>query len=228
VSDLSTVAKVVNAFYRLTGEESGDQEMEYRGEETDEVAYTYLTRGCRTAQRWMISMGYGGWRKRSDALSWSGTDGTTGGTYSDVPDDFLRAYGNKRRSALVKAGGDRWGREIDPEDDHLKGDLYYVRGEELWLGRTATPPSPLYLDYHYRHPVWASDTTIDFPLEAMTLIPAKGAVAAMDDNWLPGGPEMEQKILRAEIRAENEARDIARATKNPRTFRKPARNGNRR
>ena len=228
MSDLDTVAKVVNAFYRLTGEESGDQEMEYRGEDTDEVAYAFLTRGCRTAQRWMLKMGYGGWRKRSDAITWSGSDSADGGRYSDVPDDFLRAYGNKKRSALTNAGGDRWGTEIDPWDDDLKGDLYYIRGEELWIARAAAPPTTLYLDFHYRHPEWeAILDPIDFPLEARSLIPAKAAVAAMDDNWLPGGPELEQKITRAEMRAENEARDIVRATKSPRAFRQPARVANR-
>ena len=225
--ELTTEARILLAFYRLLGEESGDLQLVAQGEGDDDVAYLALTRGARQAQRWMLDMGYGGWRQRSSALSWSGTDSTTGGTYSALPTDWLKLYGNFRRSALVEANGDRWGQEINPEDDHLKGNLYYVRGEQIWLARTASPPTTLYVDYHYKHPTFASGITVDFPMDARSLIVGEAGVAAMDENWLLGGPEMEAKILAFLERAREQARHIARATKQPRQMRKPLRVGNR-
>lgn len=228
--ELDTVLKHRQAWYRLVGTESGDQSLEEQDEATEEVAYLALTRGCRAAQRHMIRNGYGGWRKRSSALTFTGTDSADGGRKVALPSDCLRIYGNRRRSALVEANGDRWGREIDEEEDHLRGNYYYVRGEELWLGRTATPPSTMFLDFHYIHPEWNSslaDGDIDFPMEARPLIVATAATVAKDDNWLPGGIELEAKIDRALLRAQEEARDISRRSKQPRTFRKPVRIGNR-
>jgi len=224
--ELDTVARVVAAWYRLCGVESTDDALVLNGESAGDVAYTYLTRGCRNAQRWMLKMGYGGWLKRSSALTWSGTDAADGGRYATLPTDFLRAYGNQRMSALREADGDEWGQEIKAEDDQLKGNGYYFRGTQLWLARTAAPPATLYLDYHYTHPVWTSGVTIDFPVDARALIVAEGANVAKEESWLPMGPEGEQKIERALMRAREEARDIVRQGKGPRTFRKPYRAGN--
>ena len=228
--ELNTVKMFVDAFYRLVGTESGDDELELRGEAADDVAYIFLTRGSRTAQRWMIKMGYGGWRKRTSALTFTGSDDTDGGTKVALPNDFLRGYGNQRQSMLREANGKRWGQEIDPEDDHLRGDKYYIRGQELWLTRGASPPTTLYGDYHYTHPLWnaaLANTSIDFPTDARSLIPAEAAVVAKEENWVPGGEEMELKIERALKRAQEEARDVARPTKEPRKFRRPKRFANR-
>jgi hypothetical protein len=226
--ELTTVANHVAAFYRLLGTDSSDSALTEQGESTDEVAYTYLTRGCRNAQRYMLDKRYGGWRKRSaSALSWTGTDATTGGQYCSLPSDFLRAYGFRRKSALMEANGDRWGSEVDPEDDEWKGDYYYFRGDQLWLARTATPPTTVYLDYHYTHPAWESDVTIEFPVDARFLIIAEAANVAKEEFWLVGGQEMELKIERALQRARNEAREIARRSKQPMRFREPYRAGNR-
>jgi hypothetical protein len=228
--DLTTVEEHLQAWYRLVASVSGDQSLEEQDEATDEVGYINLTRGCRLAQRSMIRMGFGGWRKRSSALVFTGSDAADGGRFVALPSDFLRAYGNQRRSALVEANGDRWGQQINEEDDHLKGDLYYIRGEELWVARTAKLPTTFFLDYHFKHPVWEAnldDGDIDFPLEARALIPAQAAYTAMHDNWLPGGRELESKIERAVKLAEKEARYIVRSTKQPRQFRKVQRFGNR-
>jgi len=226
--ELSTVEKCKDAWYRLVGVASDDPGLTEQGDLTDDVAYQYLTLGCRNAQRWMLKMGYGGWRKRSSALVFTGSDATDGGRKITLPSDFLRAYGNRRESALRKADGTRWASEVSPEDDHIRGDYYYVRGTELWITREAQPPSPLYLDYHYTHPLWsASLSPIDFPIDARWLIVAEGADAAKDESWLPGGVEWEQKIARRLARAREEARDIARATKSPRKARAPQRFGNR-
>ena len=223
---LSTVAKCKSAFFRLLGTESDDPSLVLEGESADDVLYLYLTRGTWTAQRWMLKMGYQGWRQRSAALTWTGTDATTGGTYSALPSDFLRAYGSARLSALVKADGTRWGDEISAEEEDQKGDGYYFRGDNLWLTRGATPPATLYLEYHYQHPAWSSSVTIDFPVEARPLLIAEAASAAKEENWLPGGAELEQKIERALFRAREEARDVVRPTKQQRRLRKAPRYGN--
>lgn len=227
--ELDSIAKFRNAFYRLCGTESDDPELTLQGEGATEVVDLYLTDGSRNAQRWMLDMGYGGWRKRSSALSWTGTDATTGGRYSSVPGDFLRAYGNERDSCLHKANGDRWGIQISPEDDRLKGNHFYFRGDELWITRNASPPTTLYLEYHYVHPGWdgLADANIDFPKRARRLIVAEAANVAKEENWIPGASELETKIERALMRARSEARSIARLTKQPRQFRRARRIGNR-
>lgn len=225
--ELTSAAQFVRAFYRLVGEVSSDPELVALGEDVDEVAYTFLTRGTRAGQRWLLDNGYMGWRKRSSALTWSGTDDTTGGTYSDLPSDFLKAFGNQKRSALVEANGDPWGIEVNAVDDTLEGDGYYFRGDELWLLRKASPPSTLYLDFHYTHPAWDENTAVDFPAEARGLIPAEAANLAALDNWLPGGNEMLAKVDRALKLAREQARALGRASKQVRQFRRPARHGNR-
>lgn len=227
--DLTTVAQHLAQFYRLVGSESGDLALTEQGEATDEVGYIYLTRGSRKAQRWLLKRGYDGWRKRSSALTFSGADATDGGRYLTRPADFLRAWGNRRFSCLVEPNGKRWGRQIDPEQEELRGNYFYFRGEQLWITRLASPPSTLYLDYHYLHPEWdgdLDDADIDFPLEVRALIPAEAAAVAMQDNWLPGGPEMKQGIEQARREARMEADDYARPTKEPRRFQSPVRFAN--
>ena len=229
--EYDTVVKILAGFFRLVGTVSGGQELIEQGEDPDDIAYLNITRGCRKAQRWMLDNGFGGWRKRTaSVLTFSGSDTFDGGRFTAPPADFLRAYGDHRRSCLVEANGDRWGSEVTEQRDHEKGNLFYFRGQELWLGRTAEPPTNLYLDYHYIHPAWdmsLDDADIDFPIEARYLIVAMAAETAMDDNWLPGGRELENKIERAVTRAQNEARHVARPTKQPRQFQKVRRFGNR-
>lgn len=230
--ELSTVALIREAWYRLVGTTSTDAALTELGEDTDEIAYLALTRGSRAAQRWMLKMGYGGWRKRSAALSFSGSDTTTGGTYAALPTDFLRTVGRNRvsagydrQSALREANGNLWGVEIDETQDHYRGDYYYIRGEQLWLARTAQPPSPLYLDYHYTHPTWTSNVTIDFPVDARSLIVAEAANVAMEENWFPLDNDGKQSVARALKNARDEARDLVRQTRTPRRFAKAPRYG---
>lgn len=229
--ELSTVAQHLRALYRLLGVTSSDDALTEQGEATDEVGYTYLTRGCRTAQRWMLDKGYSGWRKRSSAITWSGTEASDGGRYTALPDDFLRLYGDRRRrSALVSADGTQWGTEVDPTQDERRGDGYYLKNQQLWILRSASPPTTVYIDYHYTHPAWSSslvDADIDFPMDVRPLIVAEAASAAMDESWLPGGPEMEAKIERALYRAQREALSVARQSKAPREFKRPHRMGDR-
>ena len=214
---------------RLTGTLADDDFFTQRGESANEVVETYLTRGARNAQRFCLKMGFGGWRKRSAALTWSGTDDTVGGRYTALPTDFLRAYGDRRFSALVNPNGDAYGQEIGPEESRQKGDGYYFRGEQLWLARGSSPPTTLYLEYHFKHPDWTglADADIDFPMDARYLIVAEAANVFKEENGLPGFTDMETKIERALARAREEARDVVRPTKSPRQFRKPQRFGNR-
>jgi hypothetical protein len=222
---METVAEVLRAWYRLTGTQSGDPGLTERGEADDEVAYESLTRGCWAAQRFMLKQGYTGWRKRSTALVWNGSDATDGGRYADLPVDFLRADGDETRSPLVEADGTRWGQQVHPDFDAYKGDGFYFKGGKLWLLRTASPPT-LYLSYHYRHPKWSAVVTIDFPTEALPLVVAEGANVAKEEDWLPER-DAEERIERALVRARTEALDIARLTKQPRGFRNRNRFGTR-
>lgn len=223
--ELDSVALVREAWYRLCGTDADDDYLTAQGEGANEVAYLYLTRGCRNAQRWMLDMGSKAWRKRSDALTWSGTDATTGGRYSALPTDFLRAFGDGERSALRQANGDEWGTE-QLDGEFYKGNYYYFRDEAIWLARNANPPTTLYLEYHYQHPEWTASTTIDFPLDSRWLIIAEAANAAKEEDWLPGGPEMEVKIDRALTRAREEVRKNVRYSKRPRQIQKRTRYGN--
>jgi hypothetical protein len=223
--DLDSVEKVKDAWYRLVGTNPDDAALTELGESEDDIAYQYLTRGCRKAQRYLLKQGYRGWHTRSSALSWSGTDAANGGQYTALPSDFLRAAGDERVSALREANGDPWGQQVDIRQGTLRGSGYYFKGDELWLTRGATPPTTLYLEYHTAHAAWTSVVTIDFPLEVRALIVAEGADAAMEENWLPGGREMEAKIDRALKRARLEAQDFARPTRQPRQFRKVRRVG---
>lgn len=229
--ELSSVAIILKAFYRMVGATSSDPALVLNGESADDVAYQYLTRGCRVAQRYLLSAGFQGWRKRSTALTFSGADATDGGTYTTLPSDFLRAYGTSKKSALVQADGTRWGTEIGTEDEESFGPYYYFRGsstvpQQLWLARAAGQPSPLYLDYHYVHPVWSSVTTIDFPLEVRALIQAQAAELAIGEEWVPLDAQGEAKLERALKKAQSEAREFAAQSKEPRSMRRPYRLAN--
>ena len=237
MSDLDTVAEIKAALYRLLGMTSADTGLKLQGEATDDVAYQLLTRGTRSAQRWLLRCGYVGWRKRSSALSFSGTDAADGGRSASLPTRFLRAYSPRdqwgRRSALVEASGDRWGNEIEAEERHLTGDLYYFFDtdgtEQLWLARSAAPPATLYLEYHEAHVEWTSAilaSAIKFPLECRHLIASEAAVLGMDEAWFPGDSALAQSIERALFRDREHARDYARQGKGPRTLRRPMRFGN--
>ena len=220
MADLDSVANILEAWYRLVGSISKDGALVEQGEAVDEIGYIYLTQGCRSAQDYMLDQKYLGWRKRTDAISWTGSDATTGGRYATLPSDYLRADGNLTRSALVTAGGDRWGDQVEQENDIIKGNYFYFIGDQLWLARIATPPT-VYLKYHYMHPEWKSDVTIDFPLKVRSLVVAHAADLASNENWFTGGVDEKNAIRKALLQAENNARKYARQTKQARKLRKP-------
>jgi hypothetical protein len=62
-------------------------------------------------------------------------------------------------------------------------------------------------------------------MDARALGVAYAANSAMQDAWLPGGQELETKIARALLFAQDEARRLARPSKSPRQIKKPARYG---
>lgn len=228
--DLDSIAKVRYAFYRAVGSKADDDALLEQGESADDVAYLYLTRGIRAAQRFLIDAGLAHrWRKRSSAItSWSGADETDGGRYSALPSDFLRLYGqarstgSRRTGGLVEADGEAWGYEGSADEDHLRGDLYYLKNDQVWIAHSAAPPSTVYLQYHYRHPALDADTaSFDMPVDAMPLAVAYAANAAKEESWLPGGPEMEGKIERALLAAQAEGRSIARQDRGARRFEPP-------
>jgi len=225
--ELDTVAKVVAAFYRLVGTESSDDALMANAEQVNEVAYTYLTRGSRNGQRWMLKAGWMGWQK-SAALSWV-LDSALGVYGADLPADFLRAFGTRKMSALRRTGGAQWGVEVDGGIYDTTGSVYQLAGDRILLGRTAVPPGDLVLLYHYTHPKWENlaDEDIDFPVDARALIVAEAANVGKEEYWLTGGPEMEMKIERELTRAREEARDLCRQTKSTHQLRKATRFGNR-
>lgn len=223
--DLDSVTRVRQAFYRLIGSTVDDDGLTEQGETDNEVCYLFLTRGCRAAQRFMLDEGYGGWRQRSAALSFSGSDAADGGRYTSLPTDFLRAVGNDRTSALREADGTPWGQEFDDRDDTKQGNGYYLRGDQIWLLRNAVIPSTLYLDYHFHHPEWSDSVTIDFPIKARWLIVAEAADSAKLEDWFVGDNDVLAKIAAALIKARTEATDIAKRTQQPLKWRAPRRAG---
>lgn len=229
--ELSTPTRCLQAFYRLVGSESDDDDLVERGEAADEVAYTFLTRGFRRAQHFLLDAGLKGWRTRSSALTWSGTDAVDGGRYSALPADFLRADGDRSgRSALVEADGTAWGQEVSAQDDGRQGDYYYLTATQVWLARTASPPTTLYLRYVKKHPAFSgsmADADLILPVDCNALGVAYAAAFAREDSWLPGGVEMEAKIERAVTSAQAEARGFARTSREPQTFQAPKRHGHR-
>lgn len=227
MSYLGTVDELRTKLLRIIAMEEQHPVFTKRGENKWDVLDDLLTRGTWKAQRYLLKLGYQGWRKRSNALSFSGSDDLDGGQSTELPTDFLRAYGTHRKSALVEPNGRRWGREIEPDNDERKGNFYYIRRPELWIARGARLPSTLYLDYHYRHPEITDGVTIDFEMEARPLIPAEAGRLATGEHWFRGDEELKESVLGELASARSEALDIARSTKQPHPMKRTYRAGNR-
>ena len=223
MATLASIAGFRSALYRLLGTSATDQALIEHDNDTLENVYLALTHGCWAAQRYMISAGMAGrWRKRSTAItSWSGSDAADGGRYTALPTDFLRLVGNRSgRSALRQASGETWGTEVEETEDTLRGAVYYLKNDQLWLGRGASPPGTIYIDYHFRHPEFTSAiASFDFPLDARGLIVAEAAGFLVNESWVPGGPEMDRKVEKNLAKWRTTARDIARRSREPRRMR---------
>lgn len=210
--ELDNIAKHKSAFYRLVGTTSDDDSLTENSEAEDDVFYLFITRGYRSAQRYLIDFCRMSdrWRTRSSAITWSGTESTVGGQYSALPTNFLRLAGNRHRSSLVEADGTRWGQEIDESDSIIKGQYYYLKNDQLWKTRSASPPSTVYLEYHHHHAVITSATsTFDLPAEARHLAVAFAANDAMTENWFPG---KDRNVVREALaNAKYEAKQLRRS-----------------
>lgn len=230
--ELDSGTDILNAFYRLVGTDAADPALVANGEGVNDVANTFVGRGARMAQQYMLKEGYDGWRARSPVLSFSGADDTDGGQYADLPADFIKAYGNGRttsESALTQPNGTPWGVEIHPSlAGATQGNAYYFKSvggsipqavPQLWLTRLAQQPDPLHLHYHYRMITVSSFTgTIDFPFDARGLIVAYAAELAKTESWLPDDEQF-SKISVAVTAAEKEARSLAKQSRRQRQMR---------
>lgn len=230
---LDTLAEHQRAWYRLVGITSADDSLVEQGEVVGDVVLLALTRGYRACQRWLIDNGLRErWRKRSTAITWSGSDAADGGRYVDLDDictdgtsppneDFLRLDGNYTdRSALVTADGTQWGQEVSPDFDSVRGSFYYLKNDQIWLTKSAAPPSPVYARYYYTlQPISAGTTLFDMPMDARWLAVAEAADAAVKEQWVPGGDAVEARVGRALQRAREEARRLIPRTREPRKMR---------
>jgi hypothetical protein len=219
------------AFYRLVGTVSTNDSLAENSEAADEVADLCLTNGIRRAQRFMLDSTYYGWVKRSAAITWSGTDATTGGRYVAVASDFLKLAGDEHRSSIVEANGDPWGFEVTVEDRTAKGDGYYIKeveGEErIYLLRTARPPTTAYYEYHYQHEEFSADlldADIKFPADARGLSVAYAAEHGKAERWFPRASDKE--IEKAVNTWESIARGVARRSRTPRKMKTRPKVGN--
>jgi len=193
---LTNLASLQRAFYRLTGTASDDDSLIEHDDSSLEAVNQFLQYGLNDAQDYLMDCGLSDrWVKQATAItSWSGTESTDGGRYKALESDFFRLAGDNITSALRQADGTRWGHLIDFRDRfRVRGDRYWLQGTNLWIARGASPPASLIYDYHFRIPTLSSGT-VDFPVEDRPLIVAYAAERAMEDDWLPGGPEMEAKI----------------------------------
>ncbi len=209
-------------FFVMVGSSSTDESLIEQDQETLEQANYYLMHGIWRAQAYMIGQGYSGWRATqvygTGGTAWSGSDAVDGGRYAALPAAFIKLNGDQFRSALrvVSSPHERWGTLI-PDDDLLPdayGPHYAIRGTgshdgQIWLARAASPPEALVMDYFAKHAVLTADTgdgsAVDLPDECAPLAVAYAADLASGDSWLPGGPEMVERIALRLQKAEDDA-----------------------
>lgn len=195
---LSNRAELRLAFYRLTGTSSSDSALSEHETSANDTIHSLLYQGMREAQSWYIaSADPTRWRKRSSAITWSGTEAADGGRYTALASDFLRLYGDADGSSLVEADGTRWGRMIQVQDRNRRGSFYWIDNDRMWITRGASPPTTLYYEYYYEAPELADDSTApDFPERDRGLIVAFAADLFADTPQFPGDMELDLKIRR--------------------------------
>lgn len=229
---LTDRASLLREFYRITGTSASDRAATAHDSGTLEGIYNLLQHGVWDAQLYLIQIGEAArWlTTTSSAFTWSGTDAANGGRYTDLPSDFLRAAGTKRRSCLREPDGTSWGNLIDFEDRfRYFGDTYWFQEGQLWIGRDASPPTDLVMDYHERHATLvdtdagppAVDGTVDFPIEHRPLIPAFAAERAVYQAWFPLDEAGKASVLANLKTLKHKARIQARRTQQPRELRPP-------
>ena len=223
MGEIATVPDMLKAWYRLVGTNASDDALTEQGEAADEVAYTFLTEGIRDAQDWLIMSGGGErWHATANLVTWLGAEASDGGRYIALPSDCLRIDGDDERTALRYPDGTDWGREMDARDRFdRRGNFYYVINDNLWIARGADPPNPVVLHYFKRHTALPLGTglSLDFPTDAMPLIPAFGAVNAMADAWFPLDQTREAALLANLERWKAKTRYKIRRSRTPRKIR---------
>lgn len=229
---LTTVPMFRRAFFRLTGSELGDHELDERGEDTNEVVNQCLTGGAWAAQRDMLSYGYRGWLALTPALVWVDDPAVDSGLKAELPANLLRLAGDEAYSALLDSSSKQWGQQIEPDwKRRYSGKFYYVETEEfVHLTKNANPPSGLRAEYHYRHPEFDADLadgSIDLPVDARMLVVAHAAMIGVEENWIVGADDMKVTVARNLLREQNNGRKVARRTKQQRRMRRPPRFGTR-
>lgn len=215
---LANRAELRAAFYRLTATSASDGALTEHDVSAGDNVNGLLLAGMRDAQLFLVSAGAGAqWKTVSAALSFSGSDSVNGGRYAALPADFLRLFGDDYNSALRTPDGDRWGKLIAVEDRHLKGNLYWLEGNNLWVARQARLPSGLVADYTYRVPELTDDSTApDFPLDDRPLIVAYAAARFVDHPNYPGRDDLRARVLSYLREMERHAATRARRTRQPR------------
>jgi hypothetical protein len=218
---LTDRASLKRALYRLMDTDDADDDLIEHDNtgETLEGVYLMLQQGLESAQLHVIDKGMEEfWLTETSALTTTGSDPDRYVDLTSAASDLLRMYGDDQNSALRSTSGVRWGTLVDAKDRHrVRGNYYYLRKERLYLAKGASLPTGTVMDYIYRLPILADDTDVDFPDADRPLIVAFAAVHAMEENWLPGGPEMEQKLERNLLRRKNEAYRRARRSQKPKT-----------
>lgn len=220
-SMLPTRSDLRRAMYRLLGINADDEALVENGEAQNKVANDAVQNGIWLAQKFLIGLGFREWLKDSAPLSFTArADGTHA---APLPSDFLRLAGDERDGALYDADGRTWGGLIDARKKRQAGPrAYWIENGFVRLGRFASPPSGLYIEYHYRHPTLTDETAVvDFPPDWAGMVAPEAAYLAMHEAWFPYGPEQAAKIADARAFWHRQAGPWMRKTQEPQKLRPP-------
>jgi hypothetical protein len=227
---LTDQSSVRRAVYRLTNLSDDDSAMIEHDQSSLEGINLAVEDGLRDSQEWLLRAHYPDhWLVVGTPVTVQGSDTDAAGRYVELEDDFLRLFGDENASAFyvpTRAGlatNRFWGRQLNGprEGRQFRGDGYWVEGDRIRLTRSARPLNGLVYDYIRQTTPPADGTPIDFPDYERSLVAAFAAVHAMENNFLPAGPEMETKIDRNLTRRKSQAWKRARRTTGPRKIRPP-------
>lgn len=222
VAVIEDLADLRRSFSRLLGISVDDDFSAYDSEE-QETIHHYLQQGLWNAQYWLLThTPYRGWLT-SASLTLSSED-ARGERTADLPSDFLRLDGTRRRSGLRYADGTRWGVLVGPEDFRKAwGNYYTIENDQIVVSKGATITGTLEIDYHFYHPeLTEAGVTLNFPKLDRHLIPAEAAVLAMNDGWVPFESDSEREaIVTALAHRRQVAGSRARRDKQPAMVRIP-------
>ena len=228
MAELTDLASLKRAFYRLLDTESDDPGLTEHDNTSEETAEQLLTYGAHDAQDFLLEAGRGDlWIKETTVGgNWSGSDTSDGGRYQALPSDFLRLAGDERVSALREPDGDMWGRLVDWDTmrKRLSGNYYWIESDpsdpnsgRLWIARAANPPNDLEMAYHYR--IDLTGDPVAFPSADRPLIVAYAGHRAVHEPWAPGGSELFQKVTRNLEFQKSQSRRRNRTSRQPRQMR---------